>query len=217
MHTRRRLLLTLAAAPFAAGLPARAQVPGKDYKVIEPPQPTEAPGKIEVLEFFWYGCPHCFALQPSLKAWLKKKPADVTFTRIPAVFSQSWVAHARLYYTLDALGEADRLHDQVFNAIHLSKLRLADRDSMADWAAARGIDRQKFLDTFNSVAVENRTRRAIDTTKAFNLDGTPSIAIQGRYVTSPAQVFGDAPSDMNKFWQIVDQLVAMARKGGAAK
>ncbi|MGH8619703.1 MAG: thiol:disulfide interchange protein DsbA/DsbL [Burkholderiales bacterium] len=217
MPTRRHILLTLAAAPFAAGLPVFAQAPGKDYKLVEPPQPTDAPGKIEVIEFFWYGCPHCFALQPSLKAWLKKKPADVAYTRIPAVFSQSWVAHARLYYTLDALGEVDRLHDQVFNAIHLSKLRLADRDSMADWAAARGIDRQKFLDTFNSVAVENRTRRAIDTTKAYNLDGTPSIAIQGRYVTSPAQVFGDAPSDMNKFWQIVDQIIAMARKGGAAK
>jgi thiol:disulfide interchange protein DsbA len=218
MHTRRRLLLTLAATPFAASLPAFAQVPGKDFKLVEPPQPVDAPaGKVEVIEFFWYGCPHCYALQPSLKAWLKKKPADVAYVRIPAVFSQSWVAHARLFYTLDALGELDRLHDQVFNAIHLSKLRLSDRESMADWAAARGVDRQKFLDAFNSVAVENRTRRAIEITKAYNLDGTPSIAIQGRYVTSPAQVFGDAPTDYNKFWQITDQIIAMARKGGAAK
>jgi len=105
----------------------------------------------------------------------------------------------------------------LFNAIHLSKLKLSDRESMADWAVARGIDRQKFLDAFNSVAVENRTRRAIETTKAYNLDGTPSMAIQGRYVTSPAMVFGDAPTDYNKFWQIVDQIAALARKGGAAK
>ncbi len=218
MPTRRHILLTLAAAPFAAGLPVLAQVPGKDYKLVEPPQPVETPaGKIEVIEFFWYGCPHCYALQPSLRAWLKKKPADVAFVRVPAVFSQSWVAHARLFYTLDALGELDRLHDQLFNAIHLSKLKLSDRESMADWAVARGIDRQKFLDAFNSVAVENRTRRAIETTKAYNLDGTPSMAIQGRYVTSPAMVFGDAPTDYNKFWQIVDQIAALARKGGAAK
>ena len=214
---RRRILHWLAATPLAAGLPALAQTLDKDYKLIQPPQPTDAPGKVEVIEFFWYGCPHCFALQPSLKVWLKRKPADVAYTRIPAVFSQGWVAHARLYYTLDALGALDKLHDQVFNAIHLSRLRLSDADSMADWAAARGIDRQKFLDAFNSVAVENRTRRAIEATRNYGLDGTPSIAVQGRYLTSPAMVFGDTPVDYNRFWQVVDQLIALARKGGGAK
>ena len=223
MNNRRRVLQWVAASPLAfAGLPglsslARAQQAGKDYKLIEPPQPVEAGGKIEVIEFFWYGCPHCFALQPSIKAWLKRKPADVAYVRIPAAFSQSWVPHARLYYTLDALGEVDRLHDQVFNAIHVSRLRLMDRDSMADWAASRNIDRQKFIDAFNSAAVENRTRRAIEATRSYGLEGTPSIAVQGRYLTSPAQVFGDAPVDYNKFWQVVDQLIAMAHKGSGAK
>jgi thiol:disulfide interchange protein DsbA len=217
MNTRRTLLQWLAAMPVAASLPVFAQQAGKDYKLIEPPQPTEAPGKIEVIEFFWYGCPHCFALQPSVKTWLKRKPADVAFTRMPAVFSQNWVIHARLYYTLDALGVVEKLHDQVFNALHVSRLRLNDLDSLADWVAARGIDRQKFVEAFNSVAVENRTRRAIEATRTYQIDGTPSVAVQGRYLTSPAMVFGETPVDYNRFWQVVDQLVAMARKGGPAK
>jgi thiol:disulfide interchange protein DsbA len=217
MNTRRTLLQWLAAMPVVAGLPAFAQQAGKDYKLIEPPQPTDAPGKIEVIEFFWYGCPHCFALQPSIKTWLKTKPANVAYVRMPAVFSQGWVIHARLYYTLDALGVVEKLHDQVFNALHVSRLRLNDLDSMADWVAARGIDRQKFVEAFNSVAVENRTRRAIEATRNYNIDGTPSIAVQGRYLTSPAMVFGETPVDYGKFWQVVDQLIAMARKGAPAK
>ena len=140
-----------------------AQVPGKEFVPINPPQPTQSAGKVEVIEFFSYACPHCSSLQPSLAAWLKRKPADVEFRRVPAVFQESWVPLAQLYYTLEAMGLVDKLHHDVFAAIHTQKLKLQDPKVLADWIASKGVDKQKFNDTYNSFSVKSLAKRAVDT------------------------------------------------------
>ena len=152
MHLRRRLLLvTMLLAGLAVAPGASAQfTAGKDYLIISPPQPTDSGNKVEVLEFFWYGCPHCNSLQPSLGAWLKQKPADVEFRRVPAVLGQSWIPLTQVFYTLEALGLTEKFHHDVFAAIHKDKVRLQDPETLFDWVAKRGVDRKKFTDTYSS-------------------------------------------------------------------
>src|SRR5512145_668833 len=129
-----RIAAWLLALSMSAGASAQL-TPGKDYRVINPPQPTDSGKKIEVLEFFWYGCPHCNNLQPPLRAWLKQKPADVEFKRVPAVFADSWLPLTRAYYALDAMGLVEKLHHDVFAAIHEQKIRLSDEKVLFDWMA----------------------------------------------------------------------------------
>ena len=206
------MILCLAAASAAA------QAVGRDYLVLKQPQPTDSPGKIEVIEFFWYGCPHCNALQPSLSAWLKRKPADVEFRRVPAVFQDSWIPHTRLFYTLEAMGLMEKLHHDVFAAIHDQKLRLQDPKILADWIASKGVDRQKFTDTYNSFAVQTRTQRAMDVTRSYDVPGTPAIVVNGRYLTAPSMVLkSENTIDYERFFKVVDQLVATARKNPGGK
>jgi thiol:disulfide interchange protein DsbA len=171
-----------------------------------------------MIEFFWYGCPHCAALQPSLQAWLKRKPADVDFKRQPAVFQESWVPLTQLYYTLEAMGLVDKLHHDVFAAIHEQKVRLQDPKVLQDWIASKGVDRQKFNDTFNSFSVQSRSKRAIDVTRAYDIPGTPAIIIDGRYLTAPSMVLkSDNTIDYDRYFKVVDQVIAMARKTHGAK
>lgn len=212
--TRLLVILLLACAGQAL---AQAPVLGREYRVIEQ-QPTDTGNKIEVLEFFWYACPHCFHLQSSLKAWVAKKPADVEFRRAPAILSDNWMPLARMYFALDALGQVERLHHDVFVAIHDQKVRMNDPKVMADWVAGKGVDRQKFLDAYNSFAVQNRTRRAADMTRDYDLQGTPTLVINGRYVAAPSVVLNpDGSINYPRYWQIVDQLIAQARKDKAAQ
>jgi thiol:disulfide interchange protein DsbA len=137
---------------FMLSTGASAQlVEGRDYLVINPPQNPGAGKTVEVIEFFWYACPHCNSLQPSLRAWLKRKPADVEFRRIPAAFRESWLQLARTYYAIEAMGLVDKLHHDVFEAIHEKrtldpKALLSDPAPLFDWVAAKGVDRQKFAD-----------------------------------------------------------------------
>jgi thiol:disulfide interchange protein DsbA len=206
------IVLSLAAAG------AQAQVvAGRDYAPITPPQPTESGNKIEVIEFFSYACPHCASLEGPLNAWLKKKPADVEFKRAPVVFHESWAPLARLYYTLEALGAADKLHGEVFKAIHEQKQRLGDAKSIADWAASKGVDRQKFNDAWNSFTVQSRTQRSGDMSRRYNVEFTPAVAVNGRFMTGPSMTSPTGNVDYNRFFSVLDQLVATSRKGGAAK
>jgi thiol:disulfide interchange protein DsbA len=206
------LLLCLTAAGAAA------QAVGRDYVVLKQPQPAESPGKIEVIEFFWYGCPHCHALQPTLSAWLKKKPADVEFRRVPAVFQDSWLPLTRLYYTLDAMGLADKLHHAVFAALHEQKVRLQDEKTITDWVVSKGVDRQKFTETFNSFAVQSRTKRAMDLTRNYDVPGTPAIIVNGRYLTAPSMTLkSENTIDYERFFKVLDQLIAMSRKNAVGK
>lgn len=191
---------------------------GKDYVLIKPPQPTDNPAKVEVLEFFWYGCPHCNNLQPSLEAWLKRKPAEVDFKRVPAVFQDSWVPLTRTYYTLEAMGLVEKLHQDVFATLHRKNIRLQDANAIFDWAASKGVDRKKFADTYNSFGVNGRTQRSIELTRKFDIPGTPALIIDGKYLTAPSMTIkADRTVDYERFFQVVDGLIAEARKSKGGK
>jgi len=207
------LSLCLITAAHAAQLTT-----GKDYTLVRPPQPTDNNGKVEVLEFFWYGCPHCNNLQPSLEAWLKRKPADIEFRRIPAVFQESWVPLTRAYYTIEAMGLVDKLHQEMFATLHKKRVRLQDANAIFDWAASKGVDRKKFADTYNSFGVNGRTQRSIELTRKFDIPGTPALVIDGKYLTAPSMTLSAGGGlDYDRFFQVVDGLVAEARKGKGSK
>jgi thiol:disulfide interchange protein DsbA len=219
MHRIARVLHAIAAMVLlAAGVASAQPVAGRDYQLVKPPQPTEAGNKVEMTEFFWYGCPHCYSLQPSLKAWLKRKPADVEFRRMPAVFQESWVPLTRVYYTLEAMGLVEKLHHDVFTAIHDQKVRLQEPKVLLDWVASKGVDRQKFSDTYNSFSVQSRAKRAIEVTRAYDIPGTPAIVIDGRYLTAPSMILkADNTIDYDRYFKVVDQVIALARKNRSAK
>ncbi len=204
---------------FAISAAASAQItPGKDYHVISPPQPAESGKRIEVIEFFYYGCPHCNNLQIPLRVWLKKKPADVEFRRVPAVFQDSWIPLTRAYYAFDALGVVDKLHYDVFAAIHEQNIRLVDTKVLFDWVAKHGVDRQKFVDTYGSFGVQNRAQRAIEMTRNYDIPGTPAITVDGKYLISPSMALKpDNSVDFDRFFRSLDQVIAMARKERAGK
>jgi thiol:disulfide interchange protein DsbA len=194
---------------FLAGmaLPFVAAGQSFDYDRIDPPQPVESKGKIEVIEFFWYGCPHCYTLEPHIEAWLKKLPPDVEFRRVPAVFNQRWGHDAAIYYTLEAMGLVDKLHRPLFDAIHKGNLRTDNEAALTEWLQKHGVDPKKFMDTMKSFGVQSKTRRAVQQTLAYKIDGTPAMAVAGRYTVSAQQ--GRTQQGM---LEAVDSLVAKARK-----
>jgi protein dithiol oxidoreductase (disulfide-forming) len=217
MSSISRALQTAAVLFLLAAGAASAQVAGRDYVLINPPQPTASGAKIEVIEFFWYGCPHCYNLQQPLEAWLKRKPADVEFRRVPAVFHQSWLPLTRAYYALEAMGISEKLHQDVFVAIHEKKIRLQDSNVLFDWVAARGVDRQKFIDTYNSFGVQSRAKGAMDTTRNYDVPGTPAIVVHGRYLTAPSMVLrADKTIDYDRYFKVLDEVIALARKNQTA-
>lgn len=217
---KRALYIASLAGLLFAGAAGAQLTPGRDYTVINPPQPTDSGKKVEVVEFFYYGCIHCYHLEGPLKAWLKRKPADVEFRYVPAVFDPSWVPLTRTFYTLEAMGITDKFHDDLFNAIHKERQRgiTTDPRVIADWLAAKGVDKQKFLDTYNSFAVNGRAQRASDMTRAYDVPGTPALVIDGKYLTGPSMtVNADNTVNYARFFQVVDQLIAQARKERAGK
>src|SRR2546425_4184754 len=197
--------LFLALATYAQGLP----VEGVDYIELKPPQAVESSGKIEVLEFFWYRCPHCYALEPQLDTWVKRLPKDVQFKRVPVImpftFDNSTV-DARIFYTLEAMGEVQRLHKPLFDAIHQQGGVRLKGDTYANWVAVwlakQGVDMNKYDAAFRSFTVETRLRRVAQITQAYKLDGVPSLAVQGRYIV------GASANMLN----VTDYLVGETRK-----
>lgn len=206
------------ALSFVAAAPAAQITLGKDYVEVRPPQPTDGAGKIEVLEFFWYGCPHCNNLQPSLEAWAKRKPADVDFKRVPAVFQDSWVPLTRAYYTIEAMGLIDKLHQDMFATLHKQRANLKDANAIFDWAASKGVDRKKFADTYNSFGVNGKTQRSIELTRKFDIPGTPALVINGKFITAPSMTLkADKSVDYDRFFEVVDALIAEQRKNKGSK
>ena len=201
---RRILLAALAAIPFRAQL-ARAQA--GSFTELKPPQPVETGNKIEVVEFFWYGCPHCYNLEPLLETWLKKQPPDVEFRRIPAVFNERWALDAGMFFTLEALGVLEKLHRPLFDAIHRDRLRTDDVAARDQWLQKNGVDPKKFEDTFRSFGVQSKVKRAAQQTIAYKIDGTPAMAVQGRYTVSVEQGNGQVG-----MLAAVDRLVDQVRK-----
>jgi thiol:disulfide interchange protein DsbA len=214
--------LAVLLALLATGSSAAQQQPvvGRDYKLINPPQPTDSGKKIEVLEFFWYGCIHCYHLEPPLKAWLKRKPADVEFRYVPAVFDSSWLPLTRTFYALEAMGIVTNYHEDIFNAIHRDGHRalVTDPRAMADWLGGKGVDKQKFLDTYNSLAVNGRAQRSADITNRYGVSGTPALVVNGKYLTGPSMTVNpDNSVNYERFFQALDQLIAQARKESGGK
>jgi thiol:disulfide interchange protein DsbA len=187
MPISRRYVLGLAAGGLVAVGYAHGQAPPprtfeESFRVITP-QPTATGDRIEVIDFFWYGCPYCYQLLPLFNAWEKSKPADVAVRRIPAVLRQEWVPDAHLYYTLETLGEADRLHTPVFEAIHRDRLLPTDIEGWARWAASNGIPREKWSEAYNWQGVREKVVRAVDLARDYDVRGTPVIVVDGRYQT----------------------------------
>jgi thiol:disulfide interchange protein DsbA len=207
--TRRTLLATMAAVAavtFAGASLAAPLVEGKNYTRLANPQPVETGKKIEVIEFFSYGCPHCSALEPFLDAWRAKLPADVAFRRVPVMFHDQWVHLARIYYTLDALGDDAKFSPEVFKAIHGDGIALWDDKKFLDWAASKGLDRKKVEAVFTSFAVDSKLKRAMQLGKDYGIDSVPTVIVDGRYMTSSAMVGTHAALP-----GAIDELVAKAR------
>lgn len=184
--SRRHLLIAAALAPALAHA-QRTPQELKDYSLVKPPQPTEG-NKIEVLEFFQYTCPHCYSLEPVLASWRKTLPADVEYRRNPIAWNDSTLPHVKIYYTLEALKKTEEMHAKVFKAIQVDRRPLLKPDEIADFMAANGFDRKQWLDTFNSFAVNTRATRAGQVWKAYKIDGTPTLAIDGKFLTAPSMV-----------------------------
>ncbi|MBW8904476.1 MAG: thiol:disulfide interchange protein DsbA/DsbL [Betaproteobacteria bacterium] len=198
------LIVALVATPLMALAQGRYQ-----YTEVKPPQPVDTDGKkIDVVEFFWYGCPHCYNLEPLIETFVKKLPPDVQFRRVPAVFNDRWALDAAIFYTFEALGVLDKLHRPFFDAIHRDHLRSENQAAMSEWLTKNGVDPKKFYETFKSFGVQSKTKRAIQLTTAYKIDGTPAMAVQGRYTVSAEQ--GGSREGM---LDTTSYLVDLVRKG----
>ena len=211
-RTRRHTLVALALAACGGARLAHAQQPGVNYTVLKPEQPVSAPGKIEVLEFFWYGCIHCYNLEPELDTWLRKLSADVQFRRVPAIFNPRWAHDAAIYFSLEAMGVLEKLHRPLFDAIHVERLRTDDARALNGWLHKQGVDAKRFEEVIKSFGVQSKVRQAQQLTVAYRIDGTPAMAVHGRYTVSPEQ-----GGSQRGILSVVDHLVALTRKSLPAK
>ena len=206
MSLRKALSLLVAFLAFASAGAAWSQAEAP-YSLLSPPQPTEGGGKIEVIEFFWYGCPHCYALEPAVNAWLKTAPKDVVFKRVPAFPNENWGQMAVMYYTLEAMGLLDQYHQKVFDAIHKQNVNLANKTKREEWLKANGIDPVKYAEVEKSFTVVSKVSRARQMTQSYKVDSVPRFIVNGKYVTSGEQAGGN-----DRIFPVIDQIAAMVRK-----
>ena len=182
----RNLILAAAlagASLFAATATVHAEdiQAGKQYIELGSPVPVAQPGKIEVVELFWYGCPHCYQFEPNLQPWAAKLPQDVHFVRIPAMFGGLWNAHGQMFLTLEAMGAEAKVHEAIFNAIHREGKKLATPEEMAEFLAGQGIDKEVFLSTYNSFAIKGQVEKAKKLAMAYQITGVPVLVVDGKY------------------------------------
>ncbi|HXF65934.1 MAG TPA: thiol:disulfide interchange protein DsbA/DsbL [Burkholderiales bacterium] len=209
-----RWLLAAALAGAAAAAPAQEVISVRqniEYRLIAQ-QPVETGDRIEVIDFFWYGCPFCNQLQPALEAWIRRKPEDVALRRVPVILRESWVPHARIYYTLELLGEVERLHLKVYHGYHVEELHMSKPEVMEQWAVRNGIDRRRWLDAYYSPEVDAKVARARVLTERYEVRGTPTLVVDGRYLTS-----GDMAPTLAGMIPIMEDLVRLARQRRAGK
>ena len=201
------LFLSIGLVASAVQPAPAAPVAGKDYTVLSTPQPVEAPaGKIEVIEFMWYGCPHCNEFDPYLEAWVKKQGPDVVFKRVPVAFRDDFIPHSKLYHAVDALGLANQLTPDIFHEIHVNKNYLLTPEDQAKFLKTKGVDPKKFMDAYNSFSTQSAIQRDKKLLEDFKIDGVPTLAVQGKYETGPAQT-NSLPGTI----QVLDYLVAQVR------
>lgn len=203
--------LGTSALPTLAQAQAKAFQSGTDYLTLDKPAPTEAPaGQIEVVEFFWYNCPHCNAFEPMFDAWAKKLPKDVTVRRAPVAFRADFEPQQRLYYVLESLGKVEELHKKVFNAIHVEKQSLTTAAQITAWVERQGIPKAKFTELYNSFSISTKARKATQLQDAYALDGVPALGINGRYFTSGTQA-----KTLERSLQVADYLIGQSRSKAA--
>jgi thiol:disulfide interchange protein DsbA len=195
-------VLTLSLMILAPAARAADFIEGVDYLEIIP-QPVETGAKVEVREFFWYGCPHCYHLEPTLKPWLARLPSHAQFVRAPAALNPDWAVHARAYYAFEALGVTARLHGPLFDAIHRDRKPLFTAEAIADFVATQGVDRKRFLDTMSSFAVDGKVRQVTIAAQAANINSVPTMLVGGRYVTSVSMAGGQ-----DRLMKVLDHLIA---------
>ena len=207
------LVTAASASALAAGLPMAAQAQAKrfkegaDYLTLSQPAPTQAPaGKIEVVEFFWYSCPHCDDFEPQFDAWVKKAPADVVVRRVPVAFRADFEPQQRLFYVLQAMGQLDTMHRKVFNAIHRERQALNTHESVIAWAVKQGLDKAKFTELYQSADVAEKVKRATLLQDSYAVDSVPSLGIAGRYYTSAGQA-----QTMERALLVTNSLVVQVR------
>ena len=210
---RRDVLASAALLGTAAGWSgaARAEAPrfaeGTDYQVLAPRAAVEAPaGKVEIVEFFWYSCPHCNAFEPTLQAWLRQLPTGIYFRRIPVAFRADFVPQQRLFFALEAMGLVEKMQARVFAAIHTEHLELAQEAQIIDWAGKSGIDKARFADAFHSPAVSDQAVRAAQLQDAYRVEGVPALGVAGRFYTDGALAGG-----MERALKVVEYLTGVAR------
>jgi protein dithiol oxidoreductase (disulfide-forming) len=210
MDQHKRITLGLGAGIGAClAAPALAQGPvtpkeGTNYRAINPAQPTEAAGKIEVVEFFWYACPHCYSLEPALKDWVKRLPADVVFRKVHVPFNEE--RHQQLFYALEALGKHNELSDKVFTAIHVERNRMDTPEKMAEVLAKAQLDPKQFREAYDSFGVKTKMRKATSLAAGYKVDGVPQLGINGRFLTAPSMAGGNGQA-----LAVADYLIAQER------
>ena len=199
------LCLTLAAPGIQAQTPP-TPVFGRDFVRLDPLQPVASGDQVEVIEFFYYGCPICYELEPALSGWILKMRDSVTVRRVPALATSRWENFAKLYYTLEALNELERLHWPVYDNVHATAIELTKESVMLDWVSGNGIDRQKFIDVYGSTAIQEKVAAARETIRKYGVRGVPSVVVDGKYLTS-SRIAGST----KKLMQVLDYLVDRAR------
>jgi thiol:disulfide interchange protein DsbA len=211
MFMLKRYFFALALAFAIAGPAAHAQTfqEGVDYTVMKAPLATDNPARVEVIEMFWYGCPHCHELEPLIARWSKALPNDVEFKLVPAPLNRNWEIAARVYYTLEAMGLVEKLHAPLFDAIHRDHLRITNERALLEWLESKGVDTKKFSAAYRSFSVESKIKRAQQITQAAGLEGVPALMVNGKYV-----IPGQTPARM---LAIADFLIAQSRKEIAKK
>jgi thiol:disulfide interchange protein DsbA len=196
---------------FALGVAHAQPKAGVEYRELSTPQPTDTAGKIEVIEFFWYGCPHCYTFEPLLESWVKKLPKDTQFRRVPAIFNDEWAQGARAYYALEALGEVERLHKPLFDAVHQgTKLKVGNEAALSEWLGKQGVDTKKFAAAYHSFSVEGKVKRAAQLTQAYKIEGVPAMAVNGTYVVNTDHI-----TSFDQLLAIDDYLLDQLRKKSA--
>ena len=218
MKRREFSIATLGAASGALGVstPVWAQgparfVPGKDFIKLDRPVPTDSEaGKIELIEFFWYSCPHCNAFEPTFAEWVKNAPKDVVVRRIPVAFRDDFAPQQRLFFTLEAMGLLDKMHGKVFQAVHVERLPLNTDASIQTWIEKQGVDKTKFADTFKSFGVASKVKRAVQLQNDFKIEGVPSLGVAGKFY-----IDGTLAGSMERALQVAESMLAQVRQGRA--
>ena len=205
---KRILLVVMIMFGLSSVVQAEEFEEGKHYLRVAQ-QATDSGDKIEVIEFFWYGCPHCSVFDPILGEWIKSKPAEASFKRVPAVFRPEWKVQARTYYALQVMGAGEKYHSKMFDHIHKDRKRIDTLDAMTDFLVEQGVDKEKFVANYNSFAVDGMVRKAVKQLQGYKINGVPAMAVNGKYVVS-----GKAAGSYENMIRIVNYLI---KKESAAK